>query len=51
MVVIRYNFLIARRALGVNIGLAILVVVGDIAISLAIVGTVDRFVNYGVPLL
>ncbi len=51
VVVIRYNFLIARRALGVDVGLAILVVVGDIAISLAIVGTLDRIANYGVSLL
>lgn len=51
VVVIRYNFLIARRALNANIGLAIGVIIADFAISLAIVGTADRFVNYGVPML
>lgn len=49
--VIRYNYLIARRALGVDIGFAIGVVIGDFMISLAIVGTADRFVSYGPAVL
>jgi len=51
IVVIRYNFLIARRALGAEVGLAVGIVIGDIAISLAIFGTANRIISYGPALL
>jgi hypothetical protein len=51
IVVIRYNFLIARRALDANIGLAIGIVIGDIAISLAIFSTINRFISYAPVML
>lgn len=47
VVVIRYDYLIARRALGVDIPFAIGVVVGDFAISLAIFSVANSFIGYG----
>jgi hypothetical protein len=46
VVVIRYNYMIARRALGAEMGLAIGVVIADFAISLLIIGAVDGVVSY-----
>jgi hypothetical protein len=40
-VVLRYNYLIARRALEAPVGLAIAVVIGDFVLSLAIAAAVD----------
>ena len=51
IVLIRYNFLIARRALGADVRLATGIVIGDIAISMAIFGTANRIVSYGPGLL
>jgi hypothetical protein len=45
VVVIRYNYMIARRALGAEMGLAIGVVIADFAISLLIIGAVDGVVS------
>jgi hypothetical protein len=49
IVVIRFNYLIARRALEAPIGLAVAVVVGDLALSLLIVGFADSIFPYGAP--
>lgn len=46
VVVIRFNYLIARRGLGAEAGLAVGVVIADIAISLAIIGFADALVGY-----
>jgi hypothetical protein len=46
VVVIRYNYMIVRRALGADMGLAIGVVVADFAVSLLIIGAVDEVVTY-----
>lgn len=45
-VVIYYNYLIARRALAAGIGLAIGVVVADLAISLTVVGFANAIAPY-----
>jgi hypothetical protein len=47
VVVIRFNYLIARRALGVDVGFAVGLVVADFAVSLAVVGATDSLVGYG----
>jgi hypothetical protein len=46
VVIIRYNFIIARRALGADIGLAVGVVVADLAISFALIALVDGVISY-----
>lgn len=46
VVVVRYNYLIARRALGVDIWFAIGLIIADFAISLAIVGVIYSIVGY-----
>jgi hypothetical protein len=46
VVVIRYNYMIARRALGADVGLAAGLVVADFAISLLVIGAVDEVVSY-----
>jgi hypothetical protein len=51
VVVVRFNYLIARRALGVDVFFAVGIVVADFVISLAIVGVVDTLVAYGSPAL
>ena len=45
-VVIRYNYMIARRALGADVGLAVGLVVADFAISLLVIGAIDEVVSY-----
>ena len=50
VVVIRFDYLIARRALGADIGLAVAVVIADLAIGLAIAVVIDTIFVYG-PLL
>jgi len=49
VVIVRFNYLIARRALGADIGLAAGLVIADFAISLAIVGAVDAIFGYRPP--
>ena len=49
VVVVRFNYLIARRALGVDVFFAVGLVVADFVISLAIVSLVDSIANYGSP--
>jgi hypothetical protein len=44
--VIYYNYLIARRALAASTGLAIGVVVAEVAISLLVIGFADAVVSY-----
>ena len=46
VIVIRYNYLIARRALGADIGLAVGLIIADLAISLVVVGVADGLVSY-----
>lgn len=46
VVVIRYNYMIARRALGADIGLAVGLVVADFAISLLVIGAADEIIPY-----
>jgi hypothetical protein len=46
VVVVRFNYLIARRALGADVGFAVGIVVADFVISLAIVGAVDSLIAY-----
>jgi len=46
VVVVRYNYLIARRALGVDIGFAVGLIIADFAISVAIVGVADSLLGY-----
>jgi hypothetical protein len=46
VLVIRYNFLIARRALGADVGLAVAIIVADFIISLALIGIADDIVAY-----
>lgn len=46
IVVIRYSYLIARRALGAEIGLAVAVIVSDFALSLTILGLFDALIPY-----
>lgn len=50
VVVIRFDYLIARRALGADVGLAVAVVLADLAIGLAIQVAIDRVLGYGPPL-
>ena len=49
VVVIRFDYLIARRALGADVGLAVAVVLADLAIGLAIAVVVDTMIPYGPP--
>jgi hypothetical protein len=46
VVVIRYNYMIARRALGADVGLAVGVVIADFIISLGVIGISDALVAY-----
>ena len=46
VVVIRYNYMIARRALGADIGLAVGVVVADLLISFGVLALVDGMISY-----
>jgi hypothetical protein len=46
VVVIRYSYLIARRALGAEIGTAIAIVVSDFALSLAILALFGTLIPY-----
>jgi hypothetical protein len=50
VVVIRFDYLIARRALGADVGLAVAVVLADLAIGLVIAAVIDKIFVYG-PLL
>jgi hypothetical protein len=50
VVVIRFDYLIARRALGADIGLAVAIVLADLAIGLAIAVVIDTILPYA-PLL
>jgi hypothetical protein len=45
-VVLRYNYLIARRALEVSIGFAVVLVVADFALSMLIAGAVDGLIGH-----
>ena len=45
-VVLRYNYLIARRALEVSIGFAVVLVVADFALSMLIAGAVDGVIGH-----
>jgi hypothetical protein len=47
-VVLRYNFLVARIALGVNIGFAVAVVVSDFCVSLFIARAIDALFGLAV---
>jgi hypothetical protein len=51
VVVVRFDYLIARRALGADIGLAVGVVLADLAIGLAIGVVVDSVLDYGLVAL
>jgi hypothetical protein len=51
IVVVRFNYLIARRALGVDVFFAVGLVIADFVISLAIVAVTDTLVDYGSPAL
>ena len=44
--VLRYNYLIARRALEVSIGFAVVLVVADFALSMLIAGAVDGLIGH-----
>lgn len=46
VVVIRYNYMIARRALGADMGLAIGIIIADFAISLAVISIADTLIAY-----
>jgi hypothetical protein len=50
VVVIRFDYLIARRALGADVGLAVAVVLADLAVGLAIQVAIDQVLAYGPPL-
>lgn len=45
-IVLRYNYLIARRALEVSIGFAVVLVVADFALSMLIAGAVDGVIGH-----
>jgi hypothetical protein len=49
VLVIRFDYLIARRALGADVGLAVAIVLVDLAIGLAIQVAVDGFLPYLPP--
>jgi hypothetical protein len=46
IVVIRYNYLIARRALGAEIGVAVAIIVSDFALSLTILSLFGALIPY-----
>lgn len=47
IIVIRYSYLIARRALGAEIGVAVAVILSDFALSLSILALFDALMPYG----
>jgi hypothetical protein len=47
VVVIRYGYLIARRALGAEIGVAVAIIVSDFALSLSILSLFSALIPYG----
>lgn len=49
VVVIRFDYLIARRALGADVGLAVAVVLADLAIGLAMAVVIDTILPYAPP--
>jgi hypothetical protein len=49
VVVVRFDYLIARRALGADIGLAVGIVLADLAIGLALALVVDSTLAYMPP--
>jgi hypothetical protein len=46
VIVVRFNYLIARRALGADVPLAVGMLVADFAVSIAIIGVIDSFLAY-----
>lgn len=50
-VVLRYNYMIARRALGADVGMVVGIVVADLAISFGVMALVDGMISYHSPVL